>query len=66
VGLQLARTIESRSTELRITVDLARSWQSEGRGREAHQLLVPIYDWFTKGFDTKDLNDAKALLNELA
>jgi predicted ATPase len=45
---------------------LARLWAEQGRRAESHDLLAPIYDWFTEGFDTADLEDAKALLDELA
>jgi len=44
---------------------LARLWQQNGKRQEAHGLLAPVYGWFTEGFDTADLQDAKALLNEL-
>ena len=46
-------------------MSLARLWQDQGRRREAYNLLGPIYDWFTEGFDTKDLKEARALLSEL-
>jgi predicted ATPase len=48
-----------------MATSLARLWQSQGKTREAHDLLCPIYDWFTEGFDTADLKVAKALLHEL-
>jgi predicted ATPase len=51
--------------QLRAAASLARLWQSQGRFREARELLAPLYDWFTEGFDTADLKDAKALLDEL-
>jgi predicted ATPase len=51
--------------ELRAATSLAWLWHQQGKGQEAHDLLVPIYGWFTEGFDTADLQDAKALLNEL-
>jgi predicted ATPase len=47
-------------------MSLSRLWQRQGKKAEAHQLLSEIYDWFTEGFDTKDLQEAKALLEELA
>ena len=50
---------------LKAGISLARLWQSQGKRREAHDLLAPVYDWFTEGFDTADLKDAKALLDEL-
>ena len=50
---------------LRTSTSLARLWQSQGKRRDAYDLLAPVYDWFTEGFDTKDLLEAKALLAEL-
>ncbi len=47
-------------------VSLSRLWQQQGKRDEARQLLAPVYDWFTEGFDTADLQEAKALLDELA
>jgi predicted ATPase len=52
--------------ELRTSTSLARLWQSQGKRHEAYELLAPVYGWFTEGFDTRDLQDAKALLDELA
>ena len=52
--------------ELRAATSLARLWQHEGKRAEAHALLAPIYGWFTEGFDTADLQEAKALLEALA
>jgi predicted ATPase len=51
--------------ELRAAVSLARLWREQGRRAEARDLLAPVYGWFTEGFDTADLKDAKALLDEL-
>ena len=51
--------------ELRAAVSLARLWAERGERRKAHDLLAPVYGWFTEGFDTPDLKDAKALLDEL-
>jgi len=48
------------------TTSVARLWQQQGKRQEAHDLLAPVYGWFTEGFDTADLKDAKALLDELA
>ncbi len=64
-ALRVAREQEYRLSELRAAVSLARLWQSQGKSEEAHDLLAPVYDWFTEGFDTPDLMDAKALLHEL-
>jgi predicted ATPase len=57
---------QAKSLELRAATSLARLWQGQGKGKEAHGLLAQIYDWFTEGFDTKDLKEAKALIEELA
>jgi predicted ATPase len=63
-ALQIARNQQSKSFELRAATGLARQWWIEGRGEEARDLLGPVYGWFTEGFDTLDLRDAKALLEE--
>ena len=65
-SLDWAREQQAKSWELRTSTSLARLWQSLGKTREAHDLLAPVYNWFTEGFDTKDLKEAKALLEELA
>jgi class 3 adenylate cyclase/tetratricopeptide (TPR) repeat protein len=65
-GLALAREREARSLELRTASSLARLWQRGGRVAQARDLLAPIYGWFTEGFDTADLREAKALLDALA
>ena len=62
----MARGQEARSFELRAATNLARLWQKQGKKDEARTLLAPIYDWFTESFDTQDLKDAKALLEELS
>jgi hypothetical protein len=64
-SLDWARRQQAKMWELRTATSLARLWQSQGRGQEAYELLAPVYDWFTEGFDTKDLQEAKALLAEL-
>jgi tetratricopeptide (TPR) repeat protein len=64
-SLDRAREQQAKSWELRTSTSLARLWQEQGKRKEAHDLLAPVYDWFTEGFDTKDLKDAKALLDEL-
>jgi tetratricopeptide (TPR) repeat protein len=64
-AIDIARQQQAKSWELRATMSLARLWQSQGKGREAHQMISEIYNWFTEGFDTKDLQEAKALLEEL-
>jgi len=65
-ALEIARAQEARSWELRAATNLARLWRDRGRRAEAHDLLAPVYGWFTEGFDTLDLKEAKALLAELA
>ena len=57
---------QARWLELRAAVSLARLWQAQGQRDEARELLAGIYGWFTEGFDTKDLQEAKMLLEELA
>ena len=64
-AISIAQTQSAKSWELRASTSLARLWQSQGKRQEAHDLLAPVYGWFTEGFDTADLIDAKALLNEL-
>jgi predicted ATPase len=65
-ALDLARAQQARSLELRAATSLARLWQQQGKRHEARQLLAEVYNWFTEGFDTADLQEARALLDELA
>ena len=65
-ALAVARDQGAHLWELRAATSLARLWAEQGKRAEAHDLLAPIYGWFTEGFDTADLKDAKALLEELA
>jgi predicted ATPase len=65
-ALDVARRQEAKSLELRAASSLTRLWQSQGKRDEARELLEPVYNWFTEGFDTADLIDAKALLDELS
>ena len=65
-ALEVARAQEARLLELRTAVSLARLWQAQGRRGEARELLAGIYGWFSEGFDTVDLTEARALLEELA
>jgi predicted ATPase len=65
-ALTIACHQQAKSLELRAAMSLARLWQQQGKRVEAHALLAPVYDWFTEGFDTADLQDAKALLDALA
>jgi class 3 adenylate cyclase/predicted ATPase len=64
-ALDVARSQQAKSLELRAATSLARMWQSQGKRQDAHDLLAPVYGWFTEGFDTADLKDAKALLQAL-
>jgi predicted ATPase len=65
-SLRIAQRQQARAYELRAATNLARLWGEEGKRTEARDLLAPVYGWFTEGFDTRDLKDAKALLDELA
>ena len=64
-ALAIARHQQARSWELRAAMSLVRLWQQQGKRAEARELLAPIYGWFTEGFDTADLQEAKALLDAL-
>lgn len=64
-ALTIARGVEAKSFELRAAVSMARMWLQDSRFDDARALLTPVYDWFTEGFDTADLMDAKALLDQL-
>ena len=65
-ALEVARRQEVKSLELRAAASLVRLWWQQGRQKDAYELLAPIYDWFSEGFDTADLKDAKELLSELS
>ena len=65
-ALVVARQQQAKSWELRAAMSLARLWRSQGKAQQARELLAPVYGWFTEGFDTRDLKEAKALLEELA
>jgi predicted ATPase len=65
-ALAIARRQQAKSWELRAATSLARLWQQHGKRQDAYALLAPVYEWFTEGFDTVDLQEAKALLDELA
>jgi predicted ATPase len=65
-ALHVARRQEAKSLELRAAMSLSRLWQQQGKRAEAYELLAPIYGWFTEGFDTADLQEARALLEALA
>jgi predicted ATPase len=64
-ALEIAGHQQAKSLELRAATSLARLWQSQGKIAEAHKLLSEVYNWFTEGFDTKDLQEAKTLLDDL-
>jgi predicted ATPase len=64
-AIAIAQKQQAKSWELRAATSLARLWQSQGKQSEAHKLLAEVYNWFTEGFDTKDLQEAKALIEEL-
>ena len=65
-AIDIAQRQSSKSWELRAAMSMARLWRDQGRRNEARDLLAPVYDWFTEGFDTLDLKKAKTLLKELA
>jgi predicted ATPase len=65
-ALAIARRQQAKSWELRAALSLARLWQQQGKRAEARELLAEIYGWFTEGFDTADLQEAKAFLETLA
>jgi predicted ATPase len=64
-SISIAQSQQAKSFELRTATSLARLWQQQGKRQEASDLLAPVYNWFTEGFDTADLQEAKALLEEL-
>jgi predicted ATPase len=64
-AIEITRLQSAKSLELRAVMSLSRLWQQQGKKKEAHEILAEIYGWFTEGFDTKDLQEAKALLAEL-
>ena len=65
-ALAVARHQQAKSWELRAAMSMARLWRDQGKPQQARELLAPVYAWFTEGFDTRDLKEAKALLEELA
>ena len=64
-ALAVARQQQAKSWELRASMSLARLWRDQGKLQQARGLLAPVYGWFTEGFDTRDLKEAKALLEQL-
>jgi predicted ATPase len=65
-AIDIARQQQAKSLELRATLSLARLWRQQGKQHKAHTMLAEIYGWFTEGFDTKDLQEAKVLIEELS
>jgi predicted ATPase len=65
-ALAIARAQQAKSWELRAATSMARLWRARGKWEQARNLLAPVYGWFTEGFDTLDLKEAKTLLDELA
>jgi predicted ATPase len=65
-ALTIACQQQAKSWELRAAMSLARLWRDQGKPQQARELLAPVYGWFTEGFDTRDLKEAKSLLGELA
>ena len=65
-ALAVARKQQAKSLELRAATSMARLWRDQGKRQQAYDLLTPVYGWFTEGFDTLDLKEAKVLLDELA
>jgi predicted ATPase len=65
-ALDLARYQQAKAWELRAAMSLSRLWRQQGKRQDAYDLLAPVYHWFTEGFDTADLQEAKALLHSLA
>ncbi len=65
-AIEIARKQQAKSLELRAVMSLSQLWQRQGKKKQAHKLLAKIYGWFTEGFDTADLQEAKALLEELS
>jgi predicted ATPase len=65
-AIAIAQSQHAKSWQLRAATSLARLWQRQGKRQEAYDLLAPVYHWFTEGFDTADLQDAKALLDDLS
>ena len=65
-AIEIAQRQSAKSWELRAATSLARLWQQQGKKTKAHRMLAEIHNWFTEGFDTKDLKEAEALIEELS
>ena len=66
MSIAVRRGQGAKALELRTSTSFARLWRDQGKVQQAHELLAPVYGWFTEGFDTRDLKEAKALLDQLA
>jgi predicted ATPase len=66
LAIEVSGGQKAKMLELRAAMSLARLWRDQGKVQQARELLAPVYGWFTEGFDTRDLKEAKALLEELA
>ena len=64
-ALAVTRAQQAKSWELRAAMSMARLWRDQGKRQQAHDLLAPVYGWFTEGFDTLDVKEANALLEQL-
>jgi predicted ATPase len=64
--IEPADAVSAHTWELRAAMSMARLWRDQGKVQQARELLAPVYGWFTEGFDTRDLKEVKALLEELA
>jgi predicted ATPase len=64
-AITLAKRMSAKAWELRAATSMAQLWRDQGRRQQAHDLLAPVYSWFTEGFDALDLQESKALLDEL-
>ena len=65
-ALTVAHAQQAKSWELRAAMSMTRLWRDQGKPQQARELLAPVYGWFTEGFDTRDLKEAKNLLDELS
>jgi predicted ATPase len=65
-AITLAKRMRAKAWELRAATSMAQLWRDQGRRQQAHDLLAPVYSWFTEGFDALDLQESKALLEQIA
>jgi predicted ATPase len=66
MAVNVAATQSAKGVQLHTAISLARLWRDQGKPQQSRELLTPVYGWFTEGFDTRDLKEAKALLDALA